>query len=208
MSDYLSEEEQIARLKSWWDENGVMLVAAIVVGIGGIVGWRYYDTTRTEDIAAAADLYADYLVAEGETRDAAAAAVGERIPNTAYHALVILRGASTSVEAEEFETAAAQLSEALAAAPTEALKDLVRVRLARVQQQLDRSDAALATLAEVRGEGYRPVVAELKGDIHLERGERALAHEAYQSALDALGDGSQKPLLELKVADTADAADA
>ena len=208
MSDYLSDEEQITRLKTWWDENGVMLVVAVVVGIAGIVGWRFYDAARAEDIAAAADLYASYLAAEEDARAAAATVVSEEIPNTAYHALVLLRAASASVEAEDFAAAESQLRDALAAAPADTLKDLVRLRLARVQQQLDQADAALATLAEVRGEGFRPVVAELKGDIHLERGERALAHEAYRSALDGLDDGSQKPLLELKVADTADAADA
>ena len=40
------------------------------------------------------------------------------------------------------------------------------------------------------------------------RGERGQAHEAYSAALNEAGEGSQRPLLEMKVADTADTNDA
>jgi predicted negative regulator of RcsB-dependent stress response len=51
-------------------------------------------------------------------------------------------------------------------------------------------------------------VQELKGDIHMTRGERALAHEAYSAALAEAGEDAQRPLLKLKVSDTADADEA
>lgn len=206
MSDYLTDEEQLARLKSWWDENGRWLLAAIVLGITGVVGWRWYETSRNEEIATASDLYADYMAAEGDAQDALAETISTQIPDTAYAALVLMREAAEQAQAEDWEAAEGSLKEALAAAPEATLGDLIRIRLARVLVQRDLSDEALEVLGAVRGEGYRPVVAELKGDILVARGERAAAHEAYQSALENLEDGTQKPLLELKAADTADAA--
>jgi predicted negative regulator of RcsB-dependent stress response len=211
VSDYLTDEEQVARLKTWWEQYGRTVVIALVLGVTGVIGWRWYNETRQVDIAAASDLYADYMDTEGTAREQFAETIAEQIPESAYHVLVLIRSARDSVAAEDYETAESQLRLALAAADGDVLTDLVNVRLAKVLQQQDKADEALATLASVRGEGFRPVVAELKGDIHLGRGERALAHEAYKSALESVVDqprNTQRPLLELKVLDTADAVDA
>ena len=207
MSDYLTDEEQIARLKTWWDENGVMLVTAVVLTIGGFVGWRWYDDYRTETIARASDLYEDFLAAEPAARATILATIDQESAESSYHTLVILRQAQESIDAENYEEGAAHLSRVIELAPDRILLDLTRLRLARVLQQLDRSGDALNTLAAVRSEGYRTQVAELKGDIHLARGERMLAHEAYSAALAEVDNGVQTTLLEMKVADTADADD-
>jgi len=185
-----------------------MLIAAVVLGIGGLVGWRWYDATHQERVAQASNLYADYLDTEGEARARFAAELAEKFPDSTYQALVLLQQAQEAVSSEDLESAQVKLEAALSVADQVELADLIRIRLARVLQQQDQADAGLAVLAQIRSEGYRPVVAELKGDIHLSRGERALAHESYRSALEDLQDGVQRPLLELKVADTADAADA
>lgn len=205
MSDYLTDEEQMARLKSWWEANGRMLIAALVLGISGVVGWRWYDGTRAEDISAASNLYADFLDSQGDAKDQFAQQLTADFPDSSYRVLMLLQQAQQSAESDDLESAAAQLQLALDNADEDALQDLIRVRLARVLQQQDQSDAAMQVLGAVRGEGFRPLVAELKGDIHLSRGERQLAHEAYRSALDDIKDGTQRPLLELKAADTADA---
>ena len=70
-------------------------------------------------------------------------------------------------------------------------------------QEQGESDAALGVLAEITGQGFRAQVLELKGDIHAIRGERALAHEAYRSAAAETREGEQRPILEIKVDDTA-----
>ena len=33
MSEYLDEEEQIARLKSWWSENGTSIIVSVVIAV-------------------------------------------------------------------------------------------------------------------------------------------------------------------------------
>jgi predicted negative regulator of RcsB-dependent stress response len=193
-------------LKSWWDDNGVMLIGAVVLAVAGSFGWRWYADSRAAEVARAADLYAEFISAEGEDKKAAGRRVGQEVPSSRYNTFVALRQAQQYVAAEAYAEAEAELRAALAGAPgDDALGDLARLRLARVLQQLDRSGEALEVLGGVRGEGFRPQVAELKGDIHLARGERALAHEAYSAALADLTEGSQGALLELKVADTADA---
>ena len=44
MSDYLTDEEQVAKLKSWWDENGVSVIVTLVLVVAGVVGWRWYES--------------------------------------------------------------------------------------------------------------------------------------------------------------------
>ncbi|HEY5681054.1 MAG TPA: tetratricopeptide repeat protein [Pseudomonadales bacterium] len=205
MSDYLTDEEQVAKLKSWWDENGVSVIVTLVLVVAGVVGWRWYESYHETRVARVSDLYEEFLVSEGDARDASAASIAEEAPDSAYQTLVMLRRSQESMESGDYEAAEAFLVEAVEAAPEPVLADVARVRLARVQQQLDRLDDALETLSGVLGEGYRSQVAEMKGDIHLARGERALAYEAYASALAAVGDNQSRPVLEMKAADTADA---
>ena len=208
MSDYLTDEEQLAKLKSWWENNGLALIGAVVVAVAGVVGWRWYSDSTGENIARASDLYADFIVAEGTERQSILDTMARELPDTTYMSFAILAEAHDRALAEDYPAAEAELRRALATDPERVVADLIRVRLGRVLQQLDRSDEALEILGAVRSSGFRPQVAELKGDIHLARGERALAHEAYTAALADLQDGSQKPLLELKAADTADPNDA
>ena len=44
MSDYLTEEEQVARIKRWWAENGKYVAVAIVLGIAGVFANNWYES--------------------------------------------------------------------------------------------------------------------------------------------------------------------
>lgn len=208
MSDYLTDEEQLDKLKSWWQENGVTLVIAVVVSVAGITGWNWYGGQVDERVARSSDLYAEYLDAEGAERVSIGETLVTEFPGSAYHSLMLLGRAQERMTEEDAEGALLLLEDALLQTSDDKLADLVRVRLARVLQELDRSEDALKILGSVKSMGLRSVVQELKGDIHMVRGERAQAHEAYSAALKEAGEGSQSPLLEMKVADTADTNDA
>ena len=53
MAEYLSDEEVTERLKRWWSENGTGLLVGIVLAVGGVVGWRWFDGWRVERAEAA-----------------------------------------------------------------------------------------------------------------------------------------------------------
>ena len=42
MADHLSEEEQIEAFKRWWAENGLQMIAAVVLIVGGYFGWQFW----------------------------------------------------------------------------------------------------------------------------------------------------------------------
>ena len=42
MNDFVTDDEQVERIKKWWSDNGSSVIAGLVIGIGGLVGWRYW----------------------------------------------------------------------------------------------------------------------------------------------------------------------
>jgi predicted negative regulator of RcsB-dependent stress response len=52
------------------------------------------------------------------------------------------------------------------------------MRLARVQLQMKQADAALKTLDSIKGEGWTAIVADLRGEILLSKGDKQGARAA------------------------------
>lgn len=61
------------------------------------------------------------------------------------------------------------------------LKSVINLRLARVQLQMKQADAALKTLEGVKGEGWTAIVADLRGEILLGKGDKQGARAAWEA---------------------------
>lgn len=199
MSEYLSEEEQIAKMKSWWDDNGTFVIASIVVAVLVIAGWRYYDGYRVDQAHDASRAYAAYRAADEAGKDAAFEVIAENYAGSAYHAFGLFKQAQDALSAGDMPGAEALLAEVVDRSKDALLVDLAKIRLAKVQHGLDRSTQALATLATISREGYRSWGLEAKGDIHVARGELQLAHAAYEAAVASLDSADQRPVLQMKL---------
>ena len=55
------------------------------------------------------------------------------------------------------------------------------MRLARVQLQMKQADAALKTLDSIKGEGWTAIVADLRGEILLSKGDKQGARAAWEA---------------------------
>ena len=207
MADYLTDEEQVERLKNWWSENGRSVVATLVLTVAGAAGWRWYDTQRVETLQAASETYEAYLEATGDARAELAANLAAEYGDTSYATFSLLHQAKETADANDLEGAVAVLGRIVEADGSRLLRDIARLRIARLLMEQGDADGALAVLAEVTSQGFRALVLELKGDIHRRNGERELAHEAYLSAFAEMREGEQRPVLEMKVNDTAPAAE-
>jgi predicted negative regulator of RcsB-dependent stress response len=207
VSEYLTDDEQVEVLKRWWSQNGVALIVTLVLVIAGVVGWRWYNAHKAEREAAGSAAYHHYLdvrasaTATDADRAAALAPLDGEFKDTTYHVFALLYRAHDAAAAGQYDKAAEFLATAADTADGE-LRDVARVRLARVQLELDQPDAALATLAKVSGAGFRGEVAELKGDVLLSKGDKNGALAAYRAAAEAEKD-QRNPMLEMKIADLA-----
>ncbi len=203
MSDYLSDEEQAARLRSWWAANGISVLIAAVVAFGGFFAYQYVTSSAQQSAEASTAAFIAYREAEGDEQEALGDQLIEQFPGTAQHALVLLRRGALATEEARMGDAEKYLSEAISIASDALLADLARIRLARVLQELNRSDDALAQLAQVKNTGYRSWALEVQGDVYLATDQIKAAHEAYSAAFEALREGERRPILEVKRDNTA-----
>lgn len=187
MTDYLTDEEQAERLKRWWEKNGTSLVVGLVLAVGVVVGWRYYQDYRSERADLASDTYASYLAARDEAAspDDPLAIIDTEFEGSTYHVFTLLYRAADQVEESDWEEALALLERAVDLAEEGPFRDVGRLRIATLLYQLNRLAESEAQLAMVRSPGFEAHVAELSGDIFFAQGDMTRAREAYQAAIDA-----------------------
>ena len=199
MSDYLSDEEQVERLKNWWSENGTFLLASVFVAVLGIAGWNYYGSYQEDAGEQSSEVFRQYLDSDSDQREGFLAAIAQEHSGSTAHVLILFDQAEKKFSNGEIFEAEQLLEEALEASEEVLLKDISLIRLAKVQYELEKSEEALAALQKVKTKGFLSWALELKGDIHTSRREIELAHQSYERAFGELEEGVDRPLLKLKL---------
>src|SRR4051812_47061668 len=105
----LEEQEQIDAIKAWWNENGKLVILAVIaclVTIAAFQGWRYYRGQQTER---AATLFSQLDEAQRandskRVRDIAAQII-DRYGSTQYAGMAALAAAKASVVTGEIDDA-------------------------------------------------------------------------------------------------------
>ena len=113
MSDYLSDEEQVERLKSWWSENGTFLLASVLVAVLGIAGWNYYGSYRNDTGERSSAVLRQYLDSDPGQREDFVAAISQEHSGSAAHVLVLFDQAENNFSNGEIFEAEKLLEEAL-----------------------------------------------------------------------------------------------
>ncbi|WP_375055512.1 YfgM family protein [Zobellella sp. DQSA1] len=201
MDIYNTEEQQLDALKRWWQEYGKAIILGSVIGLGGLFGWRYYQSHQIETRSAGAEAFeqiSQRLAAQGSAAFAEASAFVEQNKGNNYGELAALLLAGEAVRANELVLAQQQLELALAGTKDAALGDTIRLRLVRVLLARNELAAAQARLDEVKGEAFAALRSEIQGDLFLAQDRRDAARDAYRAALDA-GGASDNPGLQLKL---------
>ncbi len=181
-----TEEEQVEKLKSWLKENGMSIVLGIVIGVGGLSGYRYWVHLQETTAAAASHHFTQLIAAldsgDGEGLQQHADTLLDEYGKTEYARMAQFALASHHVGNGEFEQAQEALQQVVGSAGEQPLGYLARTRLAAVQLQLGREDDALATLRVDFPPEFTARVEELRGDILASQGKLAEAGEAYRKA--------------------------
>ncbi|MCW8347542.1 tetratricopeptide repeat protein [Vibrio sp. ZSDZ65] len=203
MELYDSEEQQVEAIKDWWQENGKAVVLGVVVGLGGLFGWRFYQDSAIQAQEAASEQYTsvvEAIAAQGVEAGAEVQSFIDTSKATEYSVLAALQLAKAQVEAGELDQALTQLQWAQANTKDAAVSPLVTYRIARIMAEQENIDGARAELDKITDEAWAGRVAELRGDIAIKAGERDVAYSAYTEAQQAQ-DASQA--LQIKLDDLA-----
>lgn len=207
MDIYQTEEQQVEAIKGYWAENGNMIIAGIVLGFVGFIGFNYYKDSKLADELAVSDSYQTLI--ENSAKDSkafsenAAKFINEN-STTSYVSLTALALAKEAANTQDWAVAQTQLNAAIASAPTDGIKGIASLRLARVQIELAQYEKALVTLDKPLPESFTAAVEEIKGDTYLLQGKKELARNAYQVAIAADGLAGS-PGLQMKLDDLATA---
>jgi len=196
VSEYRSDEETVEVIANWWKENGAFMVGSIVLVVGGVLGWNFWQDRQLANAEDAASLYAAWERAADAEREALAAELTETYPDSAYRAMVGFDTASAAMVSGDAAAAREALETVLALQVPRQMQDVARIRLARVALDEGDVDAALAYLDAIVGAAELSLAEELRGDALrlLDRHDEALA--AYERALASAEVG--RPLLEIK----------
>ncbi len=213
------EEESLDSLKRWWNESGKSILLGIVIFAVGYFGWAQWQSMQVVESSEASDLFEERGttvvlgpgVALPDEARASAQTLIEQLKSghadTSYALYGALFGARIAVEANDLETAEADLQRLLDntrsgffGATDESLIITAQLRLARVILAKEDAARALALLDTVIPGAFEAEHAEIRGDVLVALGQLTEAQASYQAALQA---GSTSTTLQMKIDDLA-----
>jgi predicted negative regulator of RcsB-dependent stress response len=217
VDDYLSDKEQVERLRQWWRENGWFLIGGVALGGLAILGYNQYFAYKDRQGENAAALYAlvKSEVEDGDTSEAETRfnALRNEFPHHAYthQAALLLASAEVVTSPDDLasaevvtspDAAAEKLKFTMENSEDDELAMVARLRLARVLAYRDRKQEALALLNVAEPGQFAGRIAEIKGDIHAAAGEADAARTAYLEAMVAPGaELLDRGFLQMKLSD-------
>src|SRR5688572_19675754 len=200
----LEEQEQLDELKAWWKRYGnlILLAAtAALLTVAGHQGWRHYTLSQSHEAATLFEQMeqADRADEHKKVRDIAAQIV-DKYRRTPYAAIAALASAKAAFVSQDLPAAKLQLQWVMENAREDGIKDLARLRLARVLLDEGSFDEALKALQNTPAESMTGLYSDLRGDILAAQGKFSEARSAYQSALDKSESGSAyRAAIQLKL---------
>lgn len=182
-----SEEEQLKELREWWKSNGTSVIVGLVVGLGGVFGWtswQAYTERRAEQASVEYQKVADSALREDHAGAAAQAdTLIAEFPGSGYAPLAALIAARSEFLEGRTEEAQSRLRWTIDNATRAGLRDVARLRLARLHLGAGEFEQAAGLLGAVENNGFDSMVQEVRGDLALARGDADAARSAYTSAL-------------------------
>jgi predicted negative regulator of RcsB-dependent stress response len=207
VEEYLDDREQWERVKAWLREQGPsVLLSVAIVGLA-FGGWRYYQSHIEQRDLTTAARYQQVLSAFSNNDMAGGAQITDQLvkeyPSSPYASQADLAAARVAVESGKLDQAAIRLQRVLNTTKDPQLRDVARLRLARVEIAQGQPDTALRTLGTGTSGAFAARFDEVRGDALLAKGDRAGALKAYQQARSLAGNTLDTGLLDLKISELA-----
>ncbi len=208
MTTHYDDEAQAEHLKQWWKENWMALAGGLVIGLAAIFGWEAWQSYQSDRAQAASRMYEELKQALDETQGDKAVQIADALvrehARSPYASGAALFLAADAAKAGRFDDARTRLRWVRENGSDDGLRQVARLREARVLWQQGQLDAALQLLPADAGE-FSALAEELRGDIRLAQGDRSAARAAYEKALAASGDNTAvRNGLQRKLDDLAD----
>ncbi|MFO0509978.1 MAG: YfgM family protein [Gammaproteobacteria bacterium] len=186
IDDYYNEQEQWERVKQWLRENGPWLVVGVLLGLGALAGWRWWEQrqeARAQSASASYGLLLETLQSGDRAKGLVLAdEIRAEHGGSAYADQADLVAARALVEAGELGPANERLTRVMKGSKDAQLRLVARARLARVQLAQGSADAAIATLGGAQPGAFGPLFEAIRGDALYVKGDRPGALAAWRQA--------------------------
>ena len=194
-----SEEEQVDKLKKWWDSNGKQIIAGAVLGLAGIFGWNYYVDYQDSQALNARALYLNYA------SDSANVGAYDKLikdhPSSSYADQATLLMAKYLFEAENYSLALDALKP-LMSRENSVIASTAALRSASLYLELGQLQEALAVLNMDNANEFSGLFYNLAGDVYLDLGNNEEARNSYALAIENITDNSSlSQLIQIKLDD-------
>ncbi len=208
--EYATEEQQAEALQQFWKNNGKTILLGVCLGIIGIFGWQYYKQYQLHQMENTTEQYM-YTIEKinNNYNENTLKAVSDFIDTnkgSSYSEFAAMNLATVIIEKSTDYALAEKYLKIAAGSKDSALSNVAKLRLARVQNQLEKYAEAEATVKSVKDKLYAPVTKELLGDIALAKGDLDAARAAYQEAYDLIKNTNEEKMnvmLKIKLDDLA-----
>ncbi|ACS86512.1 YfgM family protein [Musicola paradisiaca] len=203
MEVYTTESEQIDAVRRFLVENGKALAVGVVLGVGALVGWRFWQNHQESTAMASSMAYQQAMdtltAAAGKPEGIAGIQQFAAEEHGSYSALASLSLARQYADQNDFPKAEQQLRQALSQTKDADLQTIVNLRLARVLLQQKKADDALKTLDAVKSAGWLAMAADVRGDALVSKGDTQGARDAYNQGIASNPPQGLQSILRMKL---------
>jgi len=203
MDIYQTEEEQIQRIKDLWKKYGTSILFGVAIAIFAIFAWKYWQQREIKIAANASSTY-DNIVAgiiqqnPSLVQDQANHIIKD-YASSPYAKLAALMLAKQNIAAGNYQQAEKHLQWVVSKAKTKEIKQIAKIRLARIYVSQQKAKTALSILATVNDKAFLPLINEVRGDGYKSLGETEKARQAYNAALQGMPQTANiAPYIEMK----------
>ena len=194
-----TEEEQVDKIKKWWNSNGKQILAGAALGLVGVFGWNSYGDYQDSQALNARTLYLSY--ASDSTNIGAYDKLIKDHSSSSYADQATFLMANYLFEAGNYALALDSLKP-LISRENVVIASTAILRSASLHLQLGEHNEALAILDVDSGEGFSGLFYNLTGDIYLDLNNKEEAKKYYSLAIENItANSSLTQLIQIKLDD-------
>ncbi|VVC76313.1 hypothetical protein AQUSIP_16230 [Aquicella siphonis] len=203
MTEYLTEQEQIEILKSWIKQYSLVILMGVLIAAAAISGWRYWQQRQSKILNHASSVYDEMLTMRAQNDNAATLTQAKKLlnhyPQTTYGQMAAFMLARNAVIKKDYAEAKKQLNWIMEDTRIKSIRQIARIRLARILIAEKNAQGALDELKKVDDKAFEGLIDEVRGDAYLALNNTSMARLSYQQALSELPNAEViRPVLRMK----------
>ncbi len=200
----LEEQEQLDQLKHFWKQYGNPITWLLIVVLGSVAGWNYYQYWQRNQAAQAASMFDELgrSVAAGDSAklDRVFGDMKERFGSTLYAQQAGLLAAKHYHSVKSIDSAVGALRWVADQSTDAGYQAIAKLRLADLLTEKKSTDEALKVLSGSFPLSFEALVADRKADILMIQGKNKEAIAEYQKAFGSFADRTEyRRLVEIKL---------